>query len=232
MEIYIIRHGQSVNNSTEHLAQRVCDPPLTAVGRQQAQCLARRLENLDWARLSPNDCEQGLHLTRLYTSPMLRAIQTAEAIRQTTGLLPHVRDDIHEHGGIWLDHDDGRGPIGLPGLGRSQIQQQFPHAVVPESIRDDGWWNRPFEPDQSAYARAQRVGKELKALADMPERIGFVSHGGYADNLISTLLDMPFVGYVRFGHNNTAVTRLDLGSERVALQFLNRVDHLPQELVT
>jgi broad specificity phosphatase PhoE len=233
MELYLIRHGQSLNNAmNETLRQRVCDPPLTELGGQQARLAAERLRSLDWARPPSWDSEDGSRLTRLYTSPMLRALETAEAIRQATELTPHVWTDLHEHGGIWLDYNDGRGQVGLPGMGRSEMQERFPHFVLPEGLPEDGWWNRPFEDEASAYGRAQRVAHGLRQWANTEERMGLVGHGGLGDSLIGALLDMPFVGHLRFNQYNTALSRLDVTPQGVKLRFLNRVDHLPAELIT
>ena len=40
MELFIIRHGQSVNNALEDQTKRKKDPALTSTGEQQAQELA------------------------------------------------------------------------------------------------------------------------------------------------------------------------------------------------
>jgi broad specificity phosphatase PhoE len=231
MEIYLIRHGESANNALADARQRVCDPPLTERGREQARRVAERLKSLDWAYPSSSRTS-GMALTRLYSSPMLRSLETAEAIRQATGLTPHVWLDLHEHGGIWLDYGDGRGPIGLAGMGRSEMQGRFPHFVLPEGWPEEGWWNRPFESDEEAYARAQRVARELEQWAETEERLALVGHGGFGSSLISVLLGLPFVPYERFVQYNTALSRVDLTPTRVRLRFLNRVDHLPNDLVT
>ena len=43
MELYIIRHAQSSNNALADERERVCDPHLTELGRQQAELLAAHL---------------------------------------------------------------------------------------------------------------------------------------------------------------------------------------------
>ena len=231
MELYLIRHGQSANNATEETGQRVCDPPLTEAGRIKARLVAGWLRDLDRARVSWSD-GKGLRLTRLYVSPMLRALETAEAIRQATGLIPYVWADVHEVGGVWLDHGDGRGPVGLPGMGRAEMREWFPHFVLPVEVREDGWWNRPHEEDERGRVRAQRVAEELRELAGTDERIGIVSHGGFGSYLIDVLLGLPFTPHIRFSMNNTSVCRVDITPERASVRFSNRADHLPTELVT
>ena len=233
MELYIIRHGQSYNNAVEDGKERVCDPPLTDLGRQQAEFVARRLEDLDWARCGSWDGERGLRLTRLYASPMLRGFETAEAIRVTTGLTPDVWIDVHEHGGIWLDRGDERGPVGLPGMGRKEIEERFPNFVLPDGIRENGWWDGDCEGEDAWYVRSQRVADELQGLADSEERIGMVTHGGFGNSLMDVLFGLPRGGpYIRFTQNNTAISRVDFTPEKIEMRFLNRVDHLTEEMVT
>ena len=230
MELYLIRHGQSANNATEPLGPRVCDPPLTDVGQQQVRLVSQHLASSGWPGPAANGDRSSL--TRLYSSPMLRALQTAEAICQAIGLAVHVRTDIHEIGGIWLDHDDKRGPVGLAGLKRGQIAERFPHAVLPVSIGDDGWWNRPPEDHESGSRRARRFAGELIEQASSDDRIALVTHGDYGDSLICALLGMPYASRIRFTQHNTAVSCLDVTPDAVRLRFLNRVDHLPREMVT
>ena len=65
--IYIIRHGQTELNSKNALQGR-SDYPLNDAGIQQAREAATALQNL------------GIRFDRVYTSPMIRAIQTAEIV--------------------------------------------------------------------------------------------------------------------------------------------------------
>ena len=58
MELFLIRHGQSLNNFQPQ-EQRVEDPPLTDLGRRQAELLAEWIESAG--------------LTRLICSPFRRA---------------------------------------------------------------------------------------------------------------------------------------------------------------
>lgn len=235
MELYIIRHGQSANNAAEEERKpRVFEPPLTEAGRRQVALVGERFRDLSWAWVHPGEAEAKKTdgLTRLYTSPMLRALETAEAVGRGTGLIPHVWVDIHEVGGVWLDSSDGGGPSGLPGQKRSEIRDRFPHFVLPPEIREEGWWNRPYEPDAGGYARAERVAEELRELADTDERVGIVSHGGFGSYLLDVLMGLPFIPELRFSMNNTSVARVDLVPSGVRLRFSNRVDHLPGELIT
>ena len=43
MELYIVRHAQSINNALTDMKDRVMDPTLTDLGQRQAQAIAEHL---------------------------------------------------------------------------------------------------------------------------------------------------------------------------------------------
>ncbi|MAG34906.1 MAG: hypothetical protein CL878_01430, partial [Dehalococcoidia bacterium] len=146
MELYIIRHAQSSNNVLTDSSRRVTDPPLTTIGEQQAQLVAQHLTAVPEASahlhpVAAHHNRAGFALTRLFTSPMRRALQTARPIGAALGRQPEVWVDIHETGGMFLDHHDGRGPVGTPGLTRVEI-------AAPAQSVGSGWlpWSRPRSP--------------------------------------------------------------------------------------
>lgn len=65
--LYIIRHGQTELNS-KHALQGRSDNPLNEAGIQQAQDAAQKLQNL------------GIRFDRVYSSPLVRAVQTARIV--------------------------------------------------------------------------------------------------------------------------------------------------------
>ena len=110
MELFLIRHGQSLNNFLPQ-EQRVEDPPLTDLGHQQAVLLAEWIESAG--------------ITRLISSPFRRTLETAEYVRRTTGLRPEIWIDLHEQGGCVA----GPTPdcmVGRPGMTHGQISADFP----------------------------------------------------------------------------------------------------------
>ena len=238
MELYIIRHGQSANNATADVGQRVCDPPLTEIGEAQAERLARYLasagegvEEIHAAGTQQN-CG-GFVFDRIFSSPMLRAIQTSAPVGKALGVRPEIWIDIHEEGGIWLDEGDGRGEVGYPGLTASEINSRFPEFDVPEAVTDQGWWNRPPEIKEEWRARARTVASVIHdQFAGTEERIALVCHGGFANDLLHAVFaGMPDTVY--FQSPNTAISRLDFDGEgRVQMRYLARVAHLTPELTT
>lgn len=244
MELYIIRHAQSSNNALTDQRQRVADPPLTDLGHQQAAAVARHLRegvNFDLIsdRANAEDTHllerHGFNLMHLYCSPMHRALQTAQPIANATGLMPRVWKDIHEHGGIYLDHHDERGTVGYPGLSRAEIDAQFPGYQMDDEVTEAGWWTGGMEEIATAYGRAVRVADRLHAMAEefAGERVALVSHGTFIDALIKALFSQLPTRNLWYVHYNTAITRIDFHPERMLLvRYINRVEHLSPELVT
>jgi 2,3-bisphosphoglycerate-dependent phosphoglycerate mutase/probable phosphoglycerate mutase len=245
MQLYIIRHAQSYNNALADSKHRVCDPPLTELGHRQAARLAHHLARephpeQDFGR-SPEETgvhtESGYGIARLYCSAMHRSLQTATAVSDAIGLRPEIWVDVHESGGIFLDHRDARGVVGYPGMTRTQIEAEFPNTVIPPEVRDHGWWDtaRGEEDWPTCQGRAIRVSKQLWKWVDdgLAGPIAIVSHAGFIEALIKAILGRLPAENLTFYHFNTAITRLDLEpGKQVHIRYLNRVPHLTQELVS
>ncbi|MFW5685861.1 MAG: histidine phosphatase family protein [Spirochaetota bacterium] len=244
MELYLVRHGQSTNNALTDQSRRVMDPMLTELGERQAEAVAEHLARGSNPELSVGSTAEDTHLhyrtgygiTHLYCSAMWRALQTALPISRETGLPVEVWTDIHECGGIFLDEADGRGPVGRAGATRGEIVRSFPDYVLPETIAETGWWNRPVEHDDLCDERAGRVADQLLGIAnaeDGEERVALVTHGGFASSLIRALLHPESGPHVFFHHYNTAITRIDIRSDgHVDVRYTNRVNHLRLELLS
>lgn len=79
VSLYIVRHGQTLLNCLDR-AQGWSDSPLTDSGKQNAVALGNSLKAIDF--------------DAVYTSDMLRAVQTAELILQTSESKVLVQKDI------------------------------------------------------------------------------------------------------------------------------------------
>ena len=226
MILYLIRHGQSTNNRGD---ARVPDPPLTDLGRQQADRAGRAMRNLG--------------ITRLYCSAMLRAVQTAAIVGERMRLAPHVFVGIHEWGGVWEDRDDG-GWKQLPGLTRSQLRDICPSVVLPNDVTDNGWWFPALGPDQPGvtwdYAQIAQLIHEncLGFIAHLDqqhvgsdEKVGAIIHGGSGSILLGTLLGIPPLdkSLEHFAHNNTGISKIRRTRENTQILYQNRISHLLEE---
>ncbi len=241
MDLYIIRHAQSTNNVLADERQRVCDPLLTDMGLRQIELLAAHLAdgvNKDsrWLSSSSGSNRQngrGYHLTRLYCSAMRRALLTARPVGAALGLTPEVWVDIHEAGGMWLDHGEPVGVRGYPGIGRAELLAEFPNYVVPESLTEQGWWCGEHEDDTAAATRAVRVADTLRSWATRDERIAIITHGAFSDFLLRNLLGQPPAWPIFYHLNNTSISLIRFRANgEISVRYLNRVEHLPPEMLT
>lgn len=229
MQLYFIRHGQSANNAlwdaTGASVGRSDDPELTGMGKQQAALLAHYLS-------------QGgnrFGITHLYTSLMTRSIETALMTSEAIGVKLHSWEDLHESGGIYADGEDGI-PVGIPGKTRDHFIAAYPGLVLPDALYEAGWWNRPYESIEAVPLRAKRFLDDLLAKhGGTKDVVAVVSHGNFYRHFLAAVLQLPDASSVWFGMNNTAISHIifPVDSEvDVIVQYQNRVDHLPAELIT
>ncbi len=245
MELYIIRHAQSANNALANQSDREQDPKLTELGRKQAELLARHLASephpeqryMDDPEKTGVETVRGYGINRLYCSAMHRSLETATAVGNEIGVQPEIWCDVHETGGIFLNHGGERGIVGYPGMTRSEIQAKFPAVEIGTEVSEKGWWDPSAGEEDWAICqgRAIRVARTLWGMADRGETgpLALVSHAGFMEALFKALLNsLPAPGLTVY-HFNTAITRVDLAPGReLHLRYLNRVPHLPQDLVS
>jgi 2,3-bisphosphoglycerate-dependent phosphoglycerate mutase len=220
MQLFLIRHAESENNA-KPAHQREHDPPITAVGRLQAQHLS------DWVK--------SLRIDTLICSPVRRSLQTTRFISDVTGHHVHVWADVFEEGGIYFGH----GPdatAGGPGLTRSDVIAHIGEpadSTVDESITDQGWWGRDRETPEQAIVRAASVTKRIvQTYGHTEQTVALVIHADFKRRLIGQILtgsvDPQRLGALR----NTGITKLDYDGQGWHLDWFNSVSHLPVRLIT
>ena len=242
LELYFIRHGQSINNvfyedesHATYFENRLPDPDLTPIGEEQAQVTGKFLAQGYQANRNDPQNRHGFGLTHLYCSLMIRAVKTGDAISKATGLPLEAWPSIHETGGVFDVEIDNGEPvfIGSPGHGRSYFEANFPELILPEDLSDDGWWNRESEPREEYLERAKSIIAEIfQKHGGTDDRIGLVMHGGIFTRILTAFLDVQGESYW-FLMNNCAISRLDVRDDgHVRLIYLNKVDHLLDDLIT
>jgi probable phosphoglycerate mutase len=82
--LIFIRHGQSESNVNKILSHDINGYPLTIEGKLQAKKTADELKKL--------------RVTKIFTSPVLRAYQTATIIGNELGIIPIIDDRLRERG--------------------------------------------------------------------------------------------------------------------------------------
>jgi 2,3-bisphosphoglycerate-dependent phosphoglycerate mutase len=242
MQLYFIRHAQSENNQlyarTGSMAGRTTDPALTPTGWEQARALASFLRQQrprpsnSPSRHDPQNL-QGFDFTHLYCSLMVRSVMTGTVVSQALGLPLVGWTDLHESGGIYAWDEDADKRVGLPGPNRAYFAQNHPELVLPESLGEEGWWNRPYEVREDRALRARRFLRELlERHGQGNDRVAVISHGGFYNHLLCAILNLPEDERLWFTLNNTAITRVDFDGEETWISYMNRLDFMPEPLVT
>ena len=245
--LYLIRHAQSQNNEIwdgrgDAQPGRVPDPEITAIGHRQSQALAAHLAHpTAEPRQHPfrDDIDQQFGLTQVCCSLMTRSILTAQYIAETCDIGLQALADVFEKHGIYEVDADGI-MQGLPGPDRDYFAERFPALALPGDINESGWWNRPVE-DEAAFLQRMRevVAAMRQRLQDSDDNVALVAHGDFIDQFMNELM-----GVVRHQPNydnhwvanwtfhNTSISRVDFVDGAHNVVYLNRIDHLPNELVT
>ena len=240
MELFIIRHGQSGNNALANIRDRSVDPPLTDLGERQAEMLGEyvaRGENQELSRETTGNTKyelrHGLGITSLFTSPMYRSLQTVQPVSRASGLAPRIWVDIHEEGGMFLNHGGGEGLVGYPGRTRSEILAEFPDYVLPTSFDETGWWNKDHEDPASLLVRATKVSEQLREMAKTEDRVAIITHGAFMNALLNAIFGQISEGHIYYRHHNTAISRFYMdGDGRFEVLYLNSTVHLNPESIS
>jgi broad specificity phosphatase PhoE len=147
--ILLARHGETDWNRDGRF-QGQADPPLNRTGRAQAVDLSVALM-----------AEQ---LAAVYSSPLRRALETAEVLAASHGLEPVPVDDLREVDvGSWS------------GLTRAEVEERFPAQFARWLDYGQGW--EDGETYEEMGRRAVDALLQLAATHD-GERVLAVTHGG------------------------------------------------------
>ena len=83
MNLYFVRHGESQANLLNEISNHGLKHGLTPRGREQALALAERFSEI--------------HVNKLYTSPLLRAVQTAQVLSHAFEIPYESTDALREY---------------------------------------------------------------------------------------------------------------------------------------
>lgn len=195
--LLLVRHGQTIWHAENRYAG-ISDVPLTDTGRAQAEALGR------WAAAHPVDA--------IWTSPLSRAVATADPACRALGITPHREGGLREC-------DFGV----LEGRTLAQFAAEDPEAA--KAFRADPVAH-PFPAAESPVAAAERGAAALRriAAAHLGERVLVVAHNTLFRLVLCTLLSIPAGEYRRVFPKlrNVAISELRMRTDgSAALLSLN-----------
>ncbi|HIC97339.1 MAG TPA: histidine phosphatase family protein [Aquificaceae bacterium] len=199
LKLVIIRHAESRWNPLGRY-QGLMDPELSERGERQAQALAHALK--------------GEEITRIYTSPLKRAYQTAKAVASELGVPIYREDRIIE-----IDHGKWSGML------VDEVKEKFPEEF-------EVWLKEPhraeFEGGESLRDVHARVSDFLETLKEKHEgeTVAVVSHTVPIRCMYCALLGVDLSRFWCFGCDNASYSVVLMEDGRNVLHRLNITCHL------
>ena len=191
MKLYFVRHGESEANILRVISNRESPLGLTERGRQQALTLAERLKDIPF--------------TAIYSSPILRARETAEILSRSFHLGYQVTEALREYDCGILEDKSDEASWRL----HTEIAEDWTlhhnHLRKPEGGESYLDIQDRFLPFIEALKR-ERLHKD--------DHILLVAHGGLLQlmlPLILTAIDNDFVRSQGIGHTECVIVELHSG---------------------
>ena len=164
LNLILLRHGRTEHNAGMRLTGWG-DPPLDEVGLVQATAAAERLTSQ-------------YQIEVIYSSPLKRAHQTAEAVAKLTGLPIQLRDDLKE---LYFGEAEG---LTIP-----ETIQKFPELFNPPRSFDDPDFKWPGGETRLIFHTRidQALWEIIQAEAGQHKTILIAAHGGVLAGIISQM---------------------------------------------
>ena len=199
MKLYIIRHGQTDWNVQGRIQGRQ-DIPLNAAGRSQAQMLAKGMEKRP--------------VTAIYSSPQLRAMETAMALAGNQGVEVIPLPELVEIGyGDW----EGRTASDILTKERKLYEEWWQH---PATVAPPGG-----ETLNQVDARCKKAWERIKG--EIKGDTAVVAHGGTLAHFIVHLLEgQPDAAEIVVGNASITTIEYDPVTGQCSQEGLNDCSHL------
>jgi 2,3-bisphosphoglycerate-dependent phosphoglycerate mutase len=200
-ELLLVRHGASadaVEGEEFEFIDGHGNPPLSDIGREQAELVGARLAHLA--------------IDALYVTTLRRTVETAAPLVRRTGLTPVVEPDLRE---VNLGEWEG-------GLFRQKVADADPMAM--RMMQEERWDVVPgAESPEEFGGRIQRAIERIKT-AHPDGRVVAFSHGAAIGEVLAQAAgSRPFAFLMS---DNTAIARLVLTAESSILRGFNDTAHL------
>ncbi len=151
VRLVFVRHGESEANRLAVFSNRGTGHPLTGLGQEQAVDLARRLEAMD--------------VDRIYSSPLTRAVETAQILQHELGIGFETTDALREF-------DVGA----FEGTSVQAHWREFRDVVEAWMVR--GEWDLRVGGGESFRDMERRFRPFVERVAGLPGTSVLVGHGG------------------------------------------------------
>jgi phosphoserine phosphatase len=197
--LFLVRHGQSDLNR-EGRFRGLTDAPLNEVGRNEAAGAAAILD--------------GSGVGLIYTSPVPRALQTAEIIAGS------IHAPVKEENGF-TDVDYGE----WQGLTVQEVRQRFGRAMIDSWKRDPEGFT--FPGGDSIRSVESRLSPALMRAANSDRNVAVVSHLAVLKLCFLIIMELPVDYFWRIDVYNGSVSMFSMGPDDVLrLEWWNRAPEI------
>jgi probable phosphoglycerate mutase len=204
-EVILVRHGSSGPHTNPLIGGRN-DPPLTPLGRDQADALSQRLG--------------ALPITSMFVTPLRRTMQTAAPLAAMLRLDPVVVPEFSE---VYLGILEAEGGLQTMKSNHAELRTRV--------LAEESWSVIPEAEAMESLAARVGVGLERAADETGPDRLGVaIVHGGVIAEACRQITgSRPFAFFTA---ENCGVTHVVRTSERQwLLQSYNDTSHLKPALM-
>jgi broad specificity phosphatase PhoE len=200
--VILARHAATAANVQHpYLLQGLLpDSELVALGYDQAQAVAAAL--------------RGYAVAKIYSSPLKRAVQTAEMIATACGAVLALEPALVEADlGAWT------------GLSWPEVERRWPSEY--RAFHDDAERHGYLGGENLAQVR-DRALPVLQRLADRHrgETVAVVSHGGVLRALLAHWIGLPLRYARRIPQDNGGFSIVEIGPSQVEVRTVNVARHL------
>jgi alpha-ribazole phosphatase len=196
--LYLIRHG-ATEGTHEKRYKGSIDVPISQEGLEQVGKAAEFIRGE----------LRGESLAAIYTSPLSRAVASAEVVGAAYGLEPVIDNNLKErHFGVW------------EGMTFSEIRGQYPGEF--EKWADDPLEHSPVGGESTIEVR-DRIMPVVEAIISRHdgEAVAIVGHGGINRIIICELLGIPLEHMFRIEQDNAAVNIIKFYDRYPAAKLIN-----------
>jgi broad specificity phosphatase PhoE len=201
MRLILVRHGETAYNR-DRLTLGRADLPLTELGLRQAEALGKRLADES--------------LTAVVSSPLQRALRTAEVIASSHGI--SIAPDER-----FIEMDIGA----VEGLTFAEVTVRHPELRANWGGADGPLYRMPGSNERLVDVQA-RACKAVEDLAGVHANRGVcvVTHNFVILSLLAWATGIELAEFRRLKHDVAAISVIDLGGDRPAVLAMNDRCHL------
>ncbi|KRB88583.1 histidine phosphatase family protein [Noviherbaspirillum sp. Root189] len=202
-EILLIRHGETAWNAIKRL-QGHLDIPLNTEGQRQAAALGKALADEEF--------------DAIFSSDLMRARQTAEAIARPRGMTVQIEPDLRE-----------RCYGAFEGMLYAEISQRYPEAYAAWKSRDiDARFPPGVHIAETMREFSTRTITAISRIATSGKyrKLALVAHGGVLECAYRAAHGMDFAQERTFDIFNASVNRFTWDGRSLGLSHWGDVAHL------